>query len=134
VLVLRDAEAPGDDHPLRRQVRVRELPDVGLGNAGALDEVGPGGGRDESSVLVEAVRVVFDELSVEHGGADYKPECGAQQHDSSNHVESLCVVARALAHVRDQTAPRAIYITTPATAISHRFELFAFMLIHPPFL
>ena len=67
VLVLREAEAPGDDHPLRRQVRVGELADVGLGDAGALDEVGPGGGRDERAVLVEAVRVVLDELSVEHG-------------------------------------------------------------------
>ena len=37
VLVLRDAEAPGDDHALRRHVGVGELPDVGLGNAGALD-------------------------------------------------------------------------------------------------
>ena len=54
VLVLREAEAPGDDHALRRQVRVSQLADVGLGNAGALDEVGPGRGLDDRAVLVEA--------------------------------------------------------------------------------
>src|SRR5260370_6991534 len=36
------------------------------------------------------------------GRADYKRENCAQQHDSGNYVESLGVLARALAHLRDQ--------------------------------
>ena len=67
VLVLRDAETPGDDYSLGRRVRVRELPDFGLGNTGALNKVGPGGRDDECPVLVEAVCVEFDELSVDLG-------------------------------------------------------------------
>ena len=39
------------------------------------------------------------------GRADYKRENGADEHDSSNDFERLCVVARALAHVRDQGRP-----------------------------
>src|SRR5438128_5504857 len=37
--------------------------------------------------------------------ADYKWENCADQHDSSNHVESLGVVARALTYLRDQGWP-----------------------------
>ena len=40
------------------------------------------------------------------GLAHYKREHGAQKHDSSNHVEGLCVVTRSLAHVRDQGWPK----------------------------
>src|SRR5262249_34908453 len=56
VLVLRDTQAPRDDHPLRRQLGVGELPDVRLGDPRALDEGGPGRYLDDVAVVVEAVR------------------------------------------------------------------------------
>jgi hypothetical protein len=67
VLVLREAEAPGDDHTLRCHIGVGEFPDVELRNAGALDQVGPGGALDDCPVFIKAPGVLFDEVPVEHG-------------------------------------------------------------------
>jgi hypothetical protein len=37
VFMLSDAEAPGDDHPLRCYGRVREIPNIQPSNPGAMD-------------------------------------------------------------------------------------------------
>ena len=66
VLVLGDAQAPGDDDPLRGQVGVCELADFGLGDC-PIRRPGPttASRPTSASVLVEAVGVVLDELSVQ---------------------------------------------------------------------
>src|SRR5437868_4454146 len=65
-LVLRDTEAPGDDGALGRDVDIGKLANICFGNAGAFDYVRPRGGGDQSAVLLEPLRVILDELAVEH--------------------------------------------------------------------
>jgi hypothetical protein len=72
VLVLREPEAPGDDHLLRRQIRIGELSDCRLVHAGVANQVVPGSRLDERAVVVDAGGVLLDELSVENVGIAFR--------------------------------------------------------------
>ena len=66
MLVLRDAQAPGDDHPPGLQVRIGEPADRRFVHAGASHQLAPGRCLAQRPVLLKAMRIALEELPVEH--------------------------------------------------------------------